>query len=151
MFVRIRPYDKRRGQLVRRYIYGGFRFEADHGWYEVDDAIADYLKTVLTFPEDPDSKPVFDVSDQAGAEKLAREEYEAANPERKIAEATAGRQKVTLGDLNLKGTAKEDKPKEPKEEASKSGGKKDKPAKDAEASGPPAKAKPAASGKSDSK
>ena len=105
-FVRIRPYNKARGQLTRRYVYGGVRFEADHGWYEVDDEIAEYLKTVLTHPQDPDSRPVFDVSDQAGAEKIALDEYEAAHPERKIAEAVAGRQKVTVDDLDSDAKAK---------------------------------------------
>ena len=99
MYVRIRPYNKRRGQLVRRYVYGGVRFEVNLGWYQVDDVIAEYLKTVLTHQGDPDSKLVFDVSDKAGAEKIAHEEYEAANPERKISEATAGVQKVTVADL----------------------------------------------------
>ena len=98
-FVRIRPYDKRRGQLVRRYVYGGFKFLGDHGWYEVDDEIAAYLKTVRTFPEDPDSKPVFDVSDQDGAKKIALAEYEETHPDRKITEAIAGAQKVTTADL----------------------------------------------------
>lgn len=102
-FVRIRPRDERRGQLVRRYVYGGFRFEADHGWYEVDDEIAEYLATVRTHQQDPDSKPVFDVSDQEGAERIARSEYEDANPERKIAEAVAGAQTVKAADLDLGG------------------------------------------------
>jgi len=105
-FVRIRPHNKARGQLVRRYVYGGFRFEAALGWYEVDDEIAEYLEKVLTFPQDPDSKPVFDVKDKQGAEDLAREEYEAENPERKIAEAVAGRQKVTVADLEGAAAAK---------------------------------------------
>jgi len=147
-FVRIRPYNKARGQLVRRYVYGGFRLEADHGWYEVDDEIADYLEKVLTFPDDPDSKPVFDVKDKEGAENLAREEYEAANPERKIAEAVAGRQKVTVDDLDSDTKAKA------KAKAASPKGKKEKPAKEAGEPKAPeasAKTKTAASGKSDSK
>ena len=108
-FVRIRPYNKARGQLVRRYVYGGFRFEGDHGWYEVDDEIAEYLEKVLTHPQDPDSKPAFDVSDKEGAENLARKEYEAANPERKIAEAVAGRQKVSVDDLDAHAKAQTEK------------------------------------------
>jgi len=94
-FVRIRPYDKRRGQLVRRYVYRGFRFEVERGWYEVEDHIAEALEGVLTFPDNPDSKPVFDVSTREDAEALARAEYEAQNPERKISEAIAGAQTVT--------------------------------------------------------
>ena len=147
-FVRIRPYNKARGQLVRRYVYGGVRFEVDHGWYEADDQIAEYLKTVLTHPQDPDSKPVFDVSDQAGAEKIALDEYEAANPERKITEAIAGRQKVSVDDLDADAKAKA------KKKAPSPAGKKEEPAKEAEkpkASEAPAKTKTAASGKSDSK
>ncbi len=149
-FVRIRPYNKARGQLVRRYVYGGVRFEVDHGWYEVDDEIAEYLKTVLTHPQDPDSKPVFDVSDQAGAEKIALDEYEAANPERKITEAIAGRQKVSVDDLDSDAKAKV----KGKATAPSPAGKKEKPAEEAEkprASEAPGKTKTAASGKSDSK
>lgn len=119
MYVRIRPYDKRRGQLVRRYVYGGVKFEVDKGWYQTDDVIAEYLKTVLTFPENPDSKPVFDVSDQIGAEKIAKEEYEAANPERKISEATSGAQKVTVADLKSPVKEVAPAPKEKKEEPEK--------------------------------
>lgn len=99
-FIRIKPYNKTRKQLTRRYVYGGVRFEENHGWYEVDDEIAEYLGKVRTFPEDPDSKLIFDVSDREGAETIAREEYEEANPERKISEAVKGAQTVTLADLD---------------------------------------------------
>lgn len=144
-FIRIRPFNRARGQLVHRYVYGGVRFEATHGWYEVDDEIADYLKTVLTHPQNPDSKPVFDVADKEGAMDIERAEYEAANPERKISEAVAGRQKVTADDLDGHAKAKV------KEKASKTEGKKEKPAKGGEKSGasePPENPKTTGSGKS---
>lgn len=155
-FVRIRPFNKARGQLVRRYVYGGVRFEATHGWYEVDDEIADYLKTVLTHPQNPDSKPVFDVADKEGAMDIERGEYEAANPERKISEAVAGRQKVTVDDIDGDAKAKAGVPSadgedKPKEKASSPAGKKEKPAKGGEKSGasePPADPKATGSGKS---
>jgi hypothetical protein len=126
-FIRIRPYDKRRGQLVQRYVYRGFRFEVARGWYQVEDHIAEELAGVLTFPDNPDSKPVFDVATKEEAEALSMREYEAAHPERKISEAIAGAQTVT-----------EEKLGEPAPDAAK-GGKKKKAAKKKAAKGDEAK------------
>ncbi len=43
--IRLKPYDVRRGHLLKRYTYAGIRFAAGE-WCCVDTAVADYLRTV---------------------------------------------------------------------------------------------------------
>lgn len=94
-FVRIRPFNKQRGQLTRRYVFRGFRFEESSGWYQVPDDVADALQGMLTFPDNPDSKPVFDVCTEEEAKAMSVRDYEDANPNRKIEQAISGAQTVT--------------------------------------------------------
>lgn len=63
--ARIKPYDKRRGHLLRRYTLLGHRFEADKGWYVVDDALAELLRKARQNPTDDESPLAFDVADTA--------------------------------------------------------------------------------------
>lgn len=74
MHVRLKPYNPKRGHLLRRYTVFGIRFECEKGWYEVDDDIAIYLKTVHQDNNDPDSKDAFDVCTLDEAKELDRKE-----------------------------------------------------------------------------
>lgn len=59
--VRIKPFNARKGNLTRSYTYKGLLFKEEAGWHEVDDAVADYLKTATT-DGNADSPLVFDVA-----------------------------------------------------------------------------------------
>jgi len=78
--VRIKPYNPRRGYVLRRYsaAFGGKRyvFEVDAGWYEVPTEVADYLATLNSRIEEPDSPLAFDVKTREEAEAIdEREEF----------------------------------------------------------------------------
>lgn len=77
MLVRIKPYNPKRGQLARRIVIGGFRFDVDRGWYEVDDEFAADLKT-KTQGGDPNAALIFDVCTAEEAKALQRSEDRAA-------------------------------------------------------------------------
>ena len=36
LLVRLKPYDPRRGFVLRRYTYRGIKFHEERGWYRVD-------------------------------------------------------------------------------------------------------------------
>lgn len=93
-YVRIHPFDPRRGFKVKRYIVLGVRFEADKGWYEVPDDYIPELKSCVQDVSAPVPVPVFQVATKEEAMETARKEYEEQNPERKIEEAVKGAQSV---------------------------------------------------------
>lgn len=77
--VRIKPYNKRRGQLCRNYMVHGKRFLEARGWYEISDReLAKYLKEIRQDQDDPDSPFVFDVTTQSEAVKIDKREEKAA-------------------------------------------------------------------------
>jgi hypothetical protein len=66
MYVRLKPYDKKRGYLVRRYMVAGHEFMTDHEtgrpiWNKVMKRAEDYLRALKQNPDDPESKDLFDV------------------------------------------------------------------------------------------
>jgi hypothetical protein len=80
--VRLKPYDPRRGCLMRTYVYGGSPsdpnrgkvFREESGWYKVDAKLATYLETVLQVESDPLSQPAFDVKTAAEAAEIDKRE-----------------------------------------------------------------------------
>lgn len=71
-FVRLKPYNKRRGHLVRNYTFRGVRF--NERWKEVSAATAQELEE-LTQPHDPEAElPLFEIYTKD--EALAVEERE---------------------------------------------------------------------------
>lgn len=86
-FVRLKPYDKRRGFLMRRYSVNRKRFTAGR-WYEVPLGLAMHLENITAKPEDPTTPLAFDVVDTKQdaqrlmkRERMARERATAENPE----------------------------------------------------------------------
>ena len=78
MLVRLKPFDPRRGHVLRRFTYAGIKFHEERGWYRVDKAVADYLRTVREVPGSELSPPAFDVCTEDEAKALdTREETEA--------------------------------------------------------------------------
>jgi len=71
-FVRVKPYNKRRGFLVRNFMHRGVRFT--NRWKEVSAAAAQDLDTLFQPHAPGDEIPLFDVKTQT--EALIVEEQE---------------------------------------------------------------------------
>lgn len=77
--VRIKPYNPKRGHLMRRYAHvpTNKRFEESHGWYIVDAALAKTLEEVHVHSHDMDSPLAFDVCTAAQAKEIDAREAKA--------------------------------------------------------------------------
>lgn len=78
MFVRLKPYDPRRGHVLRRYTYRGIKFHEDRGWFRVPKDVADYLRAVHQVPGDEHSPLAFDCCTEAEAKSLDAKEKESS-------------------------------------------------------------------------
>jgi hypothetical protein len=77
--VRLKPHNPKKGAWMRKYTAFGVLFEVDKGWYQVDEHVAKYLKTVHAKPDDPDCATMaFDVVSPAEAQKIAERETDLA-------------------------------------------------------------------------
>jgi len=78
--ARIHPPNTSRGFFAHTYLLSGSgypKFEARKGWYEVDDGFADKtLRPLLNNPDDPHSRPVFQICTVAEARALEEAEKE---------------------------------------------------------------------------
>jgi hypothetical protein len=113
LLVRLKPYDPRRGHVLRRYTYAGIKFQEDRGWYRVEKAVAEYLRNVREVPSDRYSPLAFDVCTEAEAKALEAAETEASKVKRsatddlKVVPARlAGA--MTTDDMATKATTKDD-------------------------------------------
>jgi hypothetical protein len=70
MLVRLRPFDPRRGHVLRRYTYRGVKYVPERGWYRVTADVAAYLRTVRQDAGNPHSPPAFDVGTDEEARAL---------------------------------------------------------------------------------
>ncbi len=86
MLVRLKPYDPRRGFVLRRYTYLGIKFHEERGWYRVDKPVADYLRTVREEPDDEYTPPAFDVCTDDEAKALDAKETDEAKVRRAAAD-----------------------------------------------------------------
>lgn len=106
MLVRLKPYDPRRGFVLRSFTYQGAKFYEERGWYVVDKAVAEYLRKVPQRDTDPHSPLAFDVATEEEAKALdAREEHE-AKTRKNAAEAprvATGRGDLTTEDMRASG------------------------------------------------
>jgi hypothetical protein len=80
--VRLKPYDPRRGHVLRRFTYAGIKIEGSRGWHRVDKDVAAYLETVHQVETDPHSPPAFDVATEDVARRIDAEEAAQARPAR---------------------------------------------------------------------
>lgn len=87
MLVRIRPFNKRRGQITRSYTYKGHRLREGMGWYIVPADVARYLKTVRCSDLDPLSPEAFDVCTVEEAKQIDEAETETRSPQQAKASA----------------------------------------------------------------
>ena len=78
LLVRLKPYDPRRGHVLRRYTYAGIKFQEERGWYRVERPVAEYLRAVREVPSDRYAPLAFDVCTEAEAKALDAGEQEVA-------------------------------------------------------------------------
>jgi len=77
MLVRLKPYDPRRGHVLRRFTYAGVKIHEERGWHRVTKQVADYLRGVRQVANDEYSPLAFDVCTDEEAKALdTREEVE---------------------------------------------------------------------------
>ncbi len=76
LYVRVKPYNPKKGHLTRRHFDGtyGHKFLEGKGWYEVSAEEGRHLRRTLQNAYDPDSPEVFDVCTLAQARELEAEE-----------------------------------------------------------------------------
>lgn len=78
LLVRLKPYDPRRGHVLRRFTYAGIKIHEERGWYRVAKDVAEYLRAVHQIPGEPYTPLAFDVCTDDEAKALdAREDTEA--------------------------------------------------------------------------
>lgn len=76
-YVRIKPLNKKRGNMIRKYNIFGHVFHVDDGWYAIADEPANLLAEKTVDPYDPSSSKVFDVvSSTEEALAIERQERE---------------------------------------------------------------------------
>lgn len=102
LFVRLKPFDPRRGFVLRRFSYGGIRFQGEHGWCRVERKVGEYLRAVRTVPADEYAPLAFDVCTEAEAKAIDASESDAARLKRSATDelkVTPARGTVTTEDM----------------------------------------------------
>ena len=84
--VRLKPFDPKKGHVIRRYTAFSIRFEEARGWYKVADEVATYLGTVHQVPGDEDSPLAFDVCTEDEAQRIEAAEKKKAEERARAAE-----------------------------------------------------------------
>ena len=78
LLVRLKPFEPRRGHVLRRFTYAGIKIHEERGWYRVTKDVAAYLRTVHQIPGDDYTPLAFDVCTDEEAKALdTREETDA--------------------------------------------------------------------------
>lgn len=106
MLARLKPFNDKRGQLTKIYMFMGLKFLAEKGWYEVPDAIGEKLKELHQNHYDEESAFLFDVASQEEAEKIDQKEEDARVKARTSARQPAnfrGRQRTQALPVNNAG------------------------------------------------
>ena len=80
--VRLKPYDPRRGFVLRGYTFQGIKFRAERGWYKVTEKVAEYLRGVHQVAGNEYSPPAFDVCTESEAENIDAKELEETSPKK---------------------------------------------------------------------
>ena len=86
LFVRLKPYDPRRGHVIQRYIFGGIKFQVDRGWYRVTRDTAETLRGLHQCAYDDHSPAAFDICTLQEAQRLDAEELEPQARRRRASE-----------------------------------------------------------------
>jgi len=78
MLVRLKPFNRKKGHVLRCYTYRGIRFLERRGWTRVRKDIADYVQTVHQIAGDEDSPLAFDVCSETEAKAIDKREAQDA-------------------------------------------------------------------------
>lgn len=70
LLVRLKPYDPRRGHVLRRYSFRGILFSAARGWFRVTEEVAEHLRGVHQRDHNPHSPLAFDVATEDEAKAI---------------------------------------------------------------------------------
>ena len=104
--VRLKPFEPRRGYVLKRFTYAGIKFHGERGWYRVEKPVAEYLRAVRTVADEAHSPLAFDVCTEAEARAMEASEADSAKEKRsalddiKVAPARATASGIlTTGDL----------------------------------------------------
>lgn len=85
LLVRLKPYNPKRGFVLKSYTLKDVRFVNEKGWYRVDAALAEELRDIHQLYGDTDSPLAFDVCTEEEAKAIDEREADAATV-RKTAE-----------------------------------------------------------------
>ncbi len=77
LLARLKPFNPKRGHVLKTYTCRGVTIRHDRGWHEVPKALGEYLKTVTSVPRNEDSPLAFEVCTHA--EAAERDENEVAS------------------------------------------------------------------------
>jgi hypothetical protein len=90
-FIRVHPRQPTRGYRTSRFSIYGYLFLESEGWYRATFSQEqwEYLRNVRNCESIPDSKPVFDIVDEAGRRRMDEEARQA-----KIRELTPSSQRT---------------------------------------------------------
>lgn len=74
-YVRVKPYDPKKGHHVQRYTFRSVVYREDRGWYTIaDEKLAQRLKKIRQDSENSNSPRVFDVCTRAEALAIQKRE-----------------------------------------------------------------------------
>ncbi len=121
LLVRLKPYDPRRGHVLRRFTYAGIKFQPERGWYRVERSVAEYLRGVRQQSADQYAPLAFDVCTDTEAAALEARDAEAS----KVKQSATDDLKVTparpVGALTTEALPKPAQPVAAKEDDSRRG------------------------------
>lgn len=76
--VRLKPYNKAKGHVLRKFTVRGNHFRVEDGWYAVPLKVANYLETIHQKYYDHDSPLAFDVCTKEEALRLEKTKHQKA-------------------------------------------------------------------------
>lgn len=85
MYIRLKPYNPKRGHVLRRYSFSGLRFYEGR-WYKVPETLAQDLSELHQRHGDEDSPYAFDVATQGEARAIETKERAKLEEERRKVE-----------------------------------------------------------------
>lgn len=98
LLVRVKPFNRAKGFLTRRYTYRGTRFDEDRGWYEIPAWIAEEMRGLV---HPTTGNPIFDVASNEEALEIdeAEEAEEVKRPAEKPHKPASFRQDFTREEI----------------------------------------------------
>lgn len=77
-YVRLAPYAPKQGRFVQRFCHKSYVFVGGlrPNWYVVDAATAEELSTFTQIPNDPESKPMFEIMQKDKKDVIEKKETE---------------------------------------------------------------------------